>query len=106
YPFQTTKGRALMGMWIGEFTEASLGPHNELQFSFFVSAEKPKPVSNHPFIILKELAENPQIRMMVHGLWNNTDTAITYNNEILGLGSRQIRGGADYKSDSMNFLFN
>ena len=37
YPIQDTDGRALMGIWVVDFTHASLGPHNELQFSILVS---------------------------------------------------------------------
>lgn len=106
YPIRTTKGRAIVGVWICDFTDASLGPHTELQVSLFVSRKEVKPVRNHPFILLRELVINPQVRMLVHGLWNNSQTVVNYNNDVLGLGARSIRGGVEYKSKSMNFLFN
>jgi len=106
YPIRTTKGRAIIGIWICDFTEASLGPHNELQVSLFVSRQEMKPVPNHPFILLRELVLNPEVRMLVHGLWNNSQTVINYNNDVLALGARSIRGGVEYTSRTMNFLFN
>src|SRR5262245_22583790 len=40
YALKTCSGHALTGIWIGNFTEASLGPHHELQFSIFVSGRE------------------------------------------------------------------
>jgi hypothetical protein len=33
-PVSTTYGHALMGVWVIDGTDASLGPHQELQLSF------------------------------------------------------------------------
>ena len=42
HPIQTESGKAVMGVWVVNFTEASLEPHNELQFSILV-AHTPQP---------------------------------------------------------------
>ena len=36
-PVLDTHGRALMAAWLGDFTAARLGPHQELQFSLFAA---------------------------------------------------------------------
>jgi len=37
-----------MGVWVCNFTDASLDPHHELQFSFVASGDSAEPVSSHP----------------------------------------------------------
>lgn len=103
---KTSKGRTFMGVWVCDFTDASLNPHTELQFSFFVSREKLDTIRSHQFALLRELALNPSIRMLVHGLWNNTETAIAYNNEVLALGAHMSRGGIDFEKNKVDFLLN
>jgi hypothetical protein len=41
FPIRTVDDKAVMGIWVCDFTAASLGPHHELQFSFFVSRRRP-----------------------------------------------------------------
>jgi hypothetical protein len=86
-PYETTGGRALMGIWVTSFTDASLGPHYELQFSIFVAREARPPVEPHPFAILKLLTMDPAARMLCHGLWNDTEPVVAYNRELLGLNA-------------------
>jgi len=92
YPIQTQSGKALMGMWVVNFTEASLGPHNELQFSILVAHTPQPPVEDHPLALLKALFINPDARMFCYGLWNNTETAVAYNRELLGLDAQPNQG--------------
>ena len=106
HPLKTDKGRSFMGIWICDFTDASLSPHTELQFSFFVSRQKLDTVKSHEFALLHQLSTNPSIRMLVHGLWNNTETSIAYNNEVLALGAHASRGGADFGKKKVDFLYN
>ncbi|GAB5493021.1 MAG: hypothetical protein Phog2KO_32360 [Phototrophicaceae bacterium] len=105
-PIKTDKGRSFMGIWICDFTDASLSPHTELQFSFFVSRQNLDTVKSHEFALLHQLSTNPSIRMLVHGLWNNSETSIAYNNEVLALGAHASRGGVDFGKDKVDFLFN
>jgi len=84
-PLQTTSGKALMAFWAVDERLASLGPHTELQFSFYVTPQPATPVPDEPFALLKALLNNPQVCQMCHGLWNNTPEVVAYNREILGL---------------------
>lgn len=85
-PIKTRDNRAVVGIWIADFTEASLNPHHELQFSIFVTKSAIEPLDNHPFAAMYAML-NPEIKMMCHGLWNNTDTVVAYNRELLGLNA-------------------
>lgn len=105
YPMQTTDGRALMGVWVVDFTEASLGPHHELQFSILVS-HKPLPaIESHPLTLLKALFTNPAARMFCYGLWNNTATAVAYNRELLGLRAQLSQGTIRRENGQKTFHF-
>ncbi len=85
-PIQTSDGKALMGIWVCNFTNASLGPHHELQFSFFVSRQQMAPIAPHPFNAFA-LITHQEVQMMCHGLWNNTPNVFAYNREILSLNA-------------------
>jgi hypothetical protein len=97
FPIQTQSGKALMGMWVVDFTEASLGPHNELQFSILVAHTPQPPVEDHPLALLKALFINPAARMFCYGLWNDTETAVSYNRELLGLDAQPNQGTIQLK---------
>lgn len=88
HPIQTVSGRALMGIWVVDFTEASLGPHHELQVSFLVAYNPVPAVEDHPLALIKALFVNPQARMFCYGLWNNTARVVAYNRELLGLDAK------------------
>ncbi len=105
YPVQTQAGRALMTIWVCDFTEASLGPHNELQFSI-VSAYRAMPsLENHPLALLKAIFTNPDLRLLCHGLWNNTAPVLAYNREFLGLNARLNVGRLERKEGYKTFSF-
>lgn len=87
-PVRDTEGRALAAIWVCDFSDASLGPHLELQISIFVKREAMQPVSAHPLAIHRALLTEEGIGMFCHGLWNDTNTAVVYNREILGLPAR------------------
>lgn len=84
-PILDTDGNALMAMWVCDFTEANLGPHHELQISLFASTKLLPPVPRHPFAIYRLLALNPAAYMVCHGLWNNVERVVRYNQVHLGL---------------------
>ena len=88
-PVQTTDGKALMGIWICNFTEASLNPHHELQFSIFVSRKEIAPLQPHAFNTLLSHILHPEVEMLCQGLWNNTPEVVAYNTELLYLTVQQ-----------------
>jgi hypothetical protein len=104
-PVQTRTGRALMAMWIVDGTDASLGPHQELQFSLFVSREPLPPLEPHPFAIPSQMLSNPKMKMMARGLWNNTELVVTYNREYLGLDVSLTRSEIHRENGYKRFNF-
>ncbi|MCC6455856.1 MAG: hypothetical protein IT328_12970 [Caldilineaceae bacterium] len=87
-PVQNEAGRALMGIWLCDFTQASLGPHHELQLSIFVASGELEPVSAHRLGLLAAMLTRPDMQMLCHGLWNNTPVVVAYNRELLSLDAR------------------
>lgn len=87
-PLQTVDGRALMGIWLCDFTEASLGPHHELQLSLFVTRQPAPPLAAHPLALLGAMLTRPDVQMLCHGLWNNTPAVVAYNRELLSLNAK------------------
>ena len=104
-PMQTVASEAVMGIWVVDFTEASLGAHNELQISILVSHQPAKPIEVHPFTLLKALFVNPAARMFCYRLWNNSETAVAYNREILGLNARLSQGTIQCQQGQKVFRF-
>ena len=87
-PLQTVAGRAVMGIWLCDFTDASLGPHHELQVSLFVTRQPAAPLAAHPLALLSAMLTRPDVQMLCHGLWNNTPTVVAYNRELLSLNAK------------------
>jgi hypothetical protein len=104
-PMRNQDGRALMGVWICDFTQASLGPHTELQFAFFASREPAPPISNHPFGPLMALLADPTARLLCHGLWNDSATAVAYNQELLGLPAQLSQAQIEQGNGRKRFNF-
>lgn len=89
--------RTFMAVWVCDFTQASLGPHLELQVSLFVTHYRPvKIAAKHPLTLLKVMLSRPDVGMFCHGLWNDRATVVAYNRELLGLDARlataEVRG--------------
>jgi hypothetical protein len=103
-PVETTDGDTLMGIWICNFTDASLGPHHELQFSFFTTSGQPALVRVHRLGLIS-LMMRPEVRMLCHGLWNNTPRAVAYNREVLSLDARLTTSEIDYGKKAFSFNF-
>lgn len=104
-PARNAQGRALMGIWVCDFREASLGPHHELQFSVFVAPAKAASISAHPFGLLAAMLTDPDLQMMCHGLWNNTPTVVAYNREALSLNAQLTRSRIEKDSRRLAFSF-
>jgi hypothetical protein len=92
FPITNRTGQALMGIWICDFQDASLGPHQELQFSFFVSRKTRIEVQDHPLAALKALALNSDVAMLAHSIWNDSAESVAYNREVLGLNANPAGG--------------
>ncbi len=105
YPIRTTTGRAIMGVWAVDFADASLGAHNELQFSILVSSTETPAIEDHPLTLLKALFMNPDALMLCYGLWNNTETAVAYNRELLGLPAQRNQGKRQEENGFLSFHF-
>ena len=88
WPVLDMRGRALMAVWVGDFSDASLGPHHELQLSLFASTRPLPPVASHPFAIHRALLTLPGLRMVCAALWNNPARVASYNALHLGLDAR------------------
>lgn len=104
-PVATTDGRALMGVWICDFTDASLGPHHELQISLFVTRKQTTAVATHPLNVLEVMLARPDVLMMCHGLWNNTPVVVAYNRELLSLNARLAASTIQRDGTALRFAF-
>jgi hypothetical protein len=104
-PVQSRAGKAFMGLWACDFTNASLGPHHELQVSFFVSRGKVPPLQHHPLCLLEAMLTRPEIEMLCRGLWNDTPKVVSYNRELLGLDVKLSKGALARHRDRMTFSF-
>jgi hypothetical protein len=102
-PVRTVDGKAVMGIWVFAFTDASLGAHHELQISLFVSRGEVEPLSAHSLALLQAMIVRPDIRMLCHGLWNSTPIAVAYNRELLGLDARLSESRIEADSESLRF---
>lgn len=91
-PVCDSAGRALAAVWVGDFTEASLGPHHEVQISLLASVRPVLALDAHPLALLKALLTRSEVRMVCHGLWNSTHRVVRYNAEHLGLDARYGSG--------------
>ncbi|MFC1960095.1 hypothetical protein ACFLYO_05255 [Chloroflexota bacterium] len=104
-PYVTLNRRCLLVIWVCDFTDASLGPHQELQFSLIAAHDARPPVAAHPLSILKILALDPAARLLAHHIWNDTEPAVTYNRDYLGLDAGQATGTIQQDKNRVNFAF-
>lgn len=104
-PILDQDGKALVALWICDFTEANLDAHHELQVSIFASFQPQAPVKPHPFVIYRLLTLNPQTMMVCHGLWNNTERVVRYNREHLGLDARRCNSTVAINKASRQWHF-
>jgi hypothetical protein len=95
-PITTTDGRALIAVWVIDATDASLGPHSELQVSIFVSDLPLAPVEPHALQVLQLLLLREDVHMLCCGLWNNTPPVVAYNREHLSLPAVLARSAFEY----------
>ncbi|NLR75839.1 hypothetical protein [Leeia aquatica] len=87
YPLLDEQGRALAAIWLGDFTEANLGAHHELQFSLFASTQSLPPRPTHPLRLFHALMCQP-VHMVCQHLWNNTQRVVSFNRDHLLLDAQ------------------
>lgn len=104
-PVQTLDGKALMGIWVCDFRDASLGPHTELQFSIFVANNTVRDIPTHPISLLAAMVTRPDVQMLCHGLWNNTPTVVAYNRELLSLNAKLAQSEIKRDGSELRFAF-
>ena len=104
-PLETSDANALMAIWVCDFNEASLGAHNELQVAIAVSHQPIAPLESHPLSLLKGIFVNPNVRLLCHGLWNNTQKVVAYNRELLGLNAELNQGDIQRGNGMKSFTF-
>jgi hypothetical protein len=102
-PVRTDDGRALMGVWVFDFTDASLGPHHELQLSLFVSRQPVAPLPSRRMSVIEAMLTRPNVQMLCHGIWNSTPTAVAYNRELLALDARESNSTIERDAAAMRF---
>ncbi len=102
---QTRSGRALMLIWVCDFTDASLGVHHELQFSLLVTRRPQPPLPDHPLALLQAMIDNPTTGLLCHGLWNNSAVVVAYNRELLGLPACLSAGEIVRENGRKSFTF-
>ncbi|MBL8153568.1 MAG: hypothetical protein JNM70_05230 [Anaerolineae bacterium] len=105
-PLVNAAGRALMGLWLCDFTQASLGPHRELQFSLFVTRQPEPPIPAQTFSLLDALLFHPSIRMFCWRLWNDAENVVLYNRELLGLDARLAAADFTHAPEKQQTAFN
>lgn len=108
-PVCDSAGRALAAVWVGDFTEASLGPHHEVQISLLayspMRARSVPPLAAHPLALLTALLTRKDVHMVCHGLWNSTARVVRYNAEHLGLDARYASGLLTRTRQRWHFAF-
>ncbi|MDH4992340.1 hypothetical protein QEZ48_16110 [Aquamicrobium lusatiense] len=104
-PVLDTDGRALAAVWICDFTEANLDAHHELQISLFATRTKVQPLRANTFSFHRALKVIPDLMMVCHGLWNNTQRVVQYNSGHLLLNARLTNSKVDFSGDKWTFEF-
>lgn len=104
-PLCDDSGKALAAMWVCDFKDANLGPHHELQLSLFSTKDASQIVQSHPFALLRALTLDPQIRMICHGLWNNRQRVVDYNNQHLQLNAERASSIVERTRGELSFHF-
>jgi hypothetical protein len=104
-PLLNTEGRALAAIWLCAFNEASLGPHHELQVSFFVAREPLPPIPASTYALLAAMLALPGMEMYCHALWNDTAPVVAYNREHLGLSAEEMSGEMALHGDTLQASF-
>lgn len=102
---RTESGKAVMGIFVCDFQQASLGPHVELQISALVSRTKGEIVSDHAFALPAAMVARPEWGTVCLHIWNDTETVVAYNRDYLGLNPQLVAGKIDRTGGRKVFSF-
>jgi hypothetical protein len=86
-PAVTVDRRALMVIWVASYHDASVGPHTELKIGLVSSRQIRSDVAFHPLMVLKVMAERPDLPTMLHAWWSDSERLVGYSRDMLGVGA-------------------
>ena len=105
HPGFTSSGRVLMGLFVCDFREASLGPHLELQLSVLVR-DRPGPVlSDAAAAYMAALGADKEVGSLCLNLFNDDKAVLAYNTEYLGLDAKPCAGEIRLNKNRLMFDF-
>jgi hypothetical protein len=61
-------------------------------------------LKSHPFNAIYALTRT-DIKMLCHGLWNNTKEVVAYNRELLGLNARLTKSNIQRNGNTIDFVY-
>eukprot|EP01060_Flectonema_neradi_P021829 TRINITY_DN2984_c0_g3_i1.p1 TRINITY_DN2984_c0_g3~~TRINITY_DN2984_c0_g3_i1.p1 ORF type:complete len:451 (+),score=68.83 TRINITY_DN2984_c0_g3_i1:235-1587(+) len=99
----------LLWVWQHSSTTTSVGQHsNSIQLYNFVSRTPVDPVPNNPLIHHKLMGETdyPEVRLLPHAMWEESEQALAYNREILGFPTLPTLGYCDNHTHSLKDMYN
>lgn len=104
-PVLAADGRAMAVVWACDFAQSSLGRHAELQVSLAVSRRPLPAVKAGPFALLRLIALEPELRLFPVGLWSDSERAVCYKREVLGLDACLCQAHLEREEGSAYFSF-
>jgi hypothetical protein len=104
FPIATQSGKAAMALFVCSFTDASLGPHLELQAVALCAPTPDQRISDDPTAIAAALISHPEWGLLSLHLWNDSSNVVAYNSEYLGLGAELASGDVALGKD-FRFVF-
>jgi hypothetical protein len=103
----TTRGEALISLWVCNFTQSSLGPHKILHAGISVALDALPPVEPRPLALLGSILTMPQVGMYCQRTWIDEARVAIYQSELLGLNVHMTQGefSQDPAGRSVEFEF-
>ena len=98
-------GAAQLGLFVCQFTAASLGPHLEAHLVALASPTSGARVAEDPYAMMAALGTRPDWGLLSLHLWNDTDRVLAYNSEYLGLQAHRITGHVTLDRNAVQFDF-
>jgi hypothetical protein len=91
-PVRTTRGEALLSLWVCNFTHSSLGPHKILHAGVPTTLAPLSPVEPQPLALLGAILTMPQVGMYSWRTWVDDTRVAIYQSELLGLDAHLAQG--------------
>jgi hypothetical protein len=95
-PVHTTRGEALISLWVCNFTQSSLGSHKVLHASISVALDPCPPVEPQPLALLGTILKVPQVGMYCQRTWTDEARVALYQSALLGLDVRLAQGESSH----------